>query len=294
MAMTLNQLEYFIAVAETLNFTKAAQNLYISQTAVTLQIKALENQIKVKLFNRTNRHVELTPAGNVFLNEAKAIINRAEEATQKARLASEGFSGSLTIGFIKGFEQAGLSDLIFNFHEEYPNISLSFRRDNFSALFNSLNEYKNDIIFNIKPNINSNPAISFKTLKRIPLYVVLNSIHFSAYKTVITRKELQNETFILMKTSDEDEKLSPILNGFMEAGFLPKNVKYARDIESLVLMVSINMGVAILPEYHIQALNGLKSVRAIPLINDGEIFEIAMAWNTKNPNTAIERFIECI
>jgi len=103
---------------------------------------------------------------------------------------------------------------------------------------------------------------------------------------------LHDETFILMKTSNEDDKISPIMDGFLSAGFLPKNVCYANDIESLLLMVSANMGVAILPEYNLHALNGLKSLQTIPLINDDEILEISMAWNINNPNTAVERFIK--
>ena len=72
--MQLRQLEYFIAVAEHLNFTKAAQQFYISQTAVTLQIKALEEELGVTLFHRSNRKVELTPAGKTFLEDANAIL----------------------------------------------------------------------------------------------------------------------------------------------------------------------------------------------------------------------------
>lgn len=292
--MNLNQLDYFIAVAETLNFTKAAEKFYISQTAITQQIKALEEHLEVKLFQRTNRHVELTPAGRIYLNEAKAIIKRTEEASQKVKLASSGLSGSLKIGFIKGCEHAGLAELIVRFREEYPSIALSFRRDNFFALLNSLDDYSNDIIFNIQPKMNKNHNVVFKTFKHIPLYALLNSLHFSAHKPSITRIELQNETFILMKTSNEDDKFSPIMDGFLSAGFLPKNVCYANDIESLLLMVSANMGVAILPEYNLHALNGLKALQTIPLINDDEILEISMAWNINNPNTAVERFVQCI
>ena len=293
-AMNLNQLEYFIAVAETLNFTKAAEQLYISQTAVTQQIKILEEQLEVKLFQRTKRHVELTPAGKVYLNEAKAIIKRSEEALQKVRLASAGFSGSLKIGFIKGCEYAGLQELIVLFREKFPNISLSFTRDNFFALLNSLDDCNNDIIFNIQPKENKNVNVVFQSFKRIPLYVLVQSLHCSAHKTTITRNELRNETFILMKTSDEDDKYSPIMDGFLASGFLPKNVCYAKDLESLLLMVSANMGVAILPEYNIQALNGFNTLRTIPLINDGELLEISVAWNTNNPNTAITQFINCL
>ena len=89
--MNLQQLEYFLAVAKLLNFTRVAEKYFISQTAVTQQIKSLEEQLGVKLFNRTKRKVELTPAGTVFIEEAQAIINRTKEAITKTQAAATGF-----------------------------------------------------------------------------------------------------------------------------------------------------------------------------------------------------------
>jgi len=292
--MNLNQLEYFIAVAETLNFTRASEQFYISQTAVTQQIKSLEDLLDVKLFQRSKRHVELTPAGKIYLNEAKAIIKRSEEAIQKVKLASNGFAGTLKIGFIKGCENAGLAEIVTKFKEKYPNVSLNFSRDNFFALLNSLDDYSNDVIFDIQPKTHKNSDIIFKTFKHIPLYILVHSQHFLAHKAAISRKELSNESFILMKTSNEDDTVSPTMDSFLAAGFLPQNVCYAKDIESLLLMVSANMGVAILPEYNIPALNGFTVLRTIPLIGDYETLEIAIAWNKNNPNRVVEQFIQCL
>ena len=82
--MNLKQLEYFVAVAELLNFTKAAKKCFISQTAMTQQIRSLEEKVGVALFLRDKHHVELTAAGKIYLNEAKAILLRAEEASKLA------------------------------------------------------------------------------------------------------------------------------------------------------------------------------------------------------------------
>ena len=284
--MTFNQLEYFVAVAETLNFTRAAEKFYISQTAITQQIKSLEEQLGVKLFSRTKRHVELTLAGTIYLNEAKLMIDRSKKAKEKALQASEGFSGSLNIGFMKGCEQIGLSDLITRFKENYPEITLNFHSSNFSALLQSLYDYSNDVIFNLKPKTTLNQDLVFKSFKSIPLYVLIHLQHHFAYKSEIMRQELHDETFIIIKTAKTE-----IINGFLPAGFLPKNINYAEDIEYLLLMVSANMGVAILPEYSMHYLNGLNSIRAIPLVNDMEVVEIALAYNSKNYNPAIERFV---
>lgn len=89
--MNTKQLEYFISVAENLSFTKTAEKFYISQTAVTQQIKALEEQINVTLFTRSKRHVELTPAGKVFLSEARTIIKNINDAIAKTQQFAHGF-----------------------------------------------------------------------------------------------------------------------------------------------------------------------------------------------------------
>lgn len=104
--MNLRQLEYFVSVAENLNFTKAAKKCFISQTAMTLQIQALEEIVGVPLLIRSKHHVELTPAGKVYLNEAKVILARSEEAVKLAKTAAKGVSGRISIGFIRGYEQS--------------------------------------------------------------------------------------------------------------------------------------------------------------------------------------------
>ena len=102
--MNINQLKYFISVAEYKSFTKAANQYYFSQTAITQQIHALEVQMAVTLIDRRKRPIALTPAGNVFLQEAKAIVERMNFAMRKVHDASTGLVGTLRIGYTKGYE----------------------------------------------------------------------------------------------------------------------------------------------------------------------------------------------
>ena len=99
--MNINQLKYFISVAEYRSFTKAANQFYISQTAITQQIQALEESMGVTLIDRSRRPIMLTPAGNVFLNEARAILERMDMAVSRVRDASTGLVGTLRIGYTK-------------------------------------------------------------------------------------------------------------------------------------------------------------------------------------------------
>ena len=123
--MNLNQIRYFVAAAETRSFTKAAAQYYISQTAVTQQIQALEELLGVALFDRTSRPISLTPAGKIFLIDAKAILERINHSMNRVQEASVGFVGNLRIGYIKGYERSNLSNLLRAFHEQYPNVLIS-------------------------------------------------------------------------------------------------------------------------------------------------------------------------
>jgi len=104
--LNLNQLRYFVSVAETGSFTKAAMNHYVSQTAVTQQIHSLEELIGTKLLDRNSRPATLTPAGKVFLKEAREILSKMDAAMIRAREASTGVEGELRLGFTKGYEHS--------------------------------------------------------------------------------------------------------------------------------------------------------------------------------------------
>ena len=107
--MNIQQLRYFLVLADTLSFTKTAEKYYISQTAVSNQIKALEEKLGVQLFQRDNRKVLLTPAGKVFVKEAKSIITRIEEAVQHTKDEDQGFGGEIPVGIIKSYHHTDIT-----------------------------------------------------------------------------------------------------------------------------------------------------------------------------------------
>ena len=151
--MNIQQLRYFLVLADTLSFTKTAEKYYISQTAVSNQIKALEEKLGVQLFQRDNRKVILTPAGKVFVKEAKSIITRIEEAVQHTKDAAEGFTGEIHVGYQWGFERTVFPKVLRDFQYEYQNIEILIERDEVAALYDGVMEGKYDII--TSANINS-------------------------------------------------------------------------------------------------------------------------------------------
>ena len=107
--MNTNQLRYFVTAAECRSFTKAADQFYITQTAITQQIRALEDSLGVPLFDRSSRPISLTPAGSAFLSDARSILGRIDQAVNRIQEVSTGMVGTLRIGYTKGFERSNFS-----------------------------------------------------------------------------------------------------------------------------------------------------------------------------------------
>jgi len=294
--MNLNQLEYFISAAESLNFSKAAAKCFISQTAMTQQIKALETTIGVPLFIRDKHHVELTTAGKVYLNEARAIIDRSNEALRLARTASEGISGSLSIGYIRGYGQDGLSENIRAFHLAYPNIELQFVRDNMSTILEMVERRTLDIAFSVATN---NPLFADrnrKFIKSYPIMAVLPSDHHLSAKETLTFSDLKDEEFIMMQPSDRPkDQMEESLMLYERGGYLPNVVRIEGDPETLLAMISIGLGISILPEYIIRLYKKNMDLSIIPLVNtDGtaQTVDFEVSWSKSAVNPAIDRLIE--
>ncbi|MDO4623155.1 MAG: LysR family transcriptional regulator [Eubacteriales bacterium] len=295
--MNLNQLEYFVAAAETLNFTKAAQKCFISQTAMTLQIRALEETVGVPLFIRDKRHVSLTNAGQVYLKEARQILKKSSDAIRLARTASEGIEGSLTIGFIKGYGH-DLMDALRKFHLAYPQITLHFVTDNRRGLFEKLEKGEIDAVFSIAGYHRLFNDIEHRYLKSFPLMAAVYPGHPLSDQTYITYPDLEHEDFIIMQPAgySKDEMDESILI-YERGGYFPNIVALEKDHETLLLMVSTGMGIAILPEYITRLYQKNPNLRLLPVVTrDGtaETMDFEICWLTNRRNPSVDHLLETI
>lgn len=248
--MNINQIKYFIAVAEYKSFTKAANQYYISQTAITQQIRTLEDHMGVRLIDRTKRPIALTPAGNVFLNEAKAILERMNTAVSKVRDASTGLVGTLRIGYTKGYERSNLSNILRFFHLEFPNILITCYRCDTDMLAAGLFNDDYDIIFTWdSTNILQEKGIEYKLMELAPLVVALYAGHPFAKRNSLSRRELKNETILYMTPSSTGESFGDnhFIELYKQAGYQPDILFRSNDIESILMMVAAEEGISILP-----------------------------------------------
>lgn len=293
--MNLNQMRYFVSVAETGNFTKAAANHYISQTAITQQIHALEEIIGAKLFDRNSRPVTLTPAGKVFLKEAREILARTDAALLRTREATTGLEGELHLGFTKGYEHSDLPKFLRSFHQEYPNVLISCYRCDTDMLAAGLIKGEYDMIFTWdSTNLRMEENIEMRVMERVPLRVALYSSHPLARKKTLSRKDLKQENILFMSPSGTGESFGDAfyIRLYQEAGYQPNIILRSNDMESILMMVAAEEGISIVPEYTHPWDVGTENVVFVPLSGEGETEEILIAWRKSDANPALKHFIQ--
>ena len=293
--MNINQLRYFVAVAEQRSFTKAANQSYLSHTAVTLQVRALEDTLRVQLLDRNSRPVSLTPAGAVFLTEAKAILERMNSAVSRARDASTGLVGSVRIGYTKGYERSDLSNKLRAFHRDYPNILLTCFRCDTDMLAAGLLNGEYDIIFTWdSTNIRQDSQVELRLVERARLVVALYGSHPFARRTALRRSELKNETILFMTPSSTGASFGDdhFMQLYQQAGYLPNILLRSNDVESILMMVAAEEGISILPAYCTDKLTNADNLLFVPLLGEEETEDILAVWRKDDPSQALRHFLE--
>lgn len=292
--MHLNQLRYFVSVASCRSFTQAAQCHFLTQTAITQQIKALEEQLGLQLIDRRKRPVELTAAGEVFYREAKAILARVDDAVAKAQEAATGAVGMIRIGYEKGYERSDLSDRLRDFHHAYPNIMFTCIREDTDALSAKLLTDELDVIFAWdSTNLRTNEDIDACLDMRSGLSVALYKDHPLALRKKLYREELREETILYMTPSSAGDSLGDVhfMQLYERAGYQPKILLKSSDVESILMMVAAEEGISILPSYSVAKLMNADNLGFVPLDGDEEYEDIFMMWKKSSGNLALQSFL---
>ncbi|MBP2644298.1 MAG: transcriptional regulator, LysR family [Firmicutes bacterium] len=288
--MDFRQLRYFISVAEHLNFTKAAQHHYITQTAISQQILALENHLGVKLFNRNNRSVQLTNAGKTFLKEARMMLARAEEAVRMTKHAASGVVGSLKIGFLGPNEKRFLPPLIRQFRQKYPNVDFSFHQGTNGAIYEALEHHLLDVAFTLPFYLEKIPNLSVEVIQSDPLCVIFHRDHPLAQKTKIHRSDLAGEPFIVFGQSVSSGGFEAFIQDCVKAGFTPNIVAQPPFLETILLLLDAEIGISILPCFF--EPYATPTLRFVELEGDHEKMDLVVAHHVNSDNPTVPLFLQ--
>lgn len=295
--MNLNQLKYFVAVAEHRSFSKAAEQYYLSQTAITQQVQKLEQTMQTQLIDRKSRPISLTPMGKIFLTEAKDILARMETALQRTREATAGLVGTLRVGYTIGYEQSSLASLLRNFRHRYPNVLVTCHSRDTDALAAGLINGEFDIIFTWdSSNICQEPQIQVKPQDKVRLVVALYGSHPLARRPGLTRADLRGETILFMSPSSTGDSIGDdhFLSLYQKAGYTPNILIRSSDVDSILMMVAIEEGISILPASCVRRLGESDNLVFIPLLGEDETEDILAVWRRDNLSPSLGQFLELL
>jgi DNA-binding transcriptional LysR family regulator len=243
--MELRQLRYFVAVAEELHFGHAARRLRIAQPALSRQIQALEGELEVMLLFRNRRRVQVTPAGQVFLERSRLLLSRAEDAIVAAQRVSEGSSGSLKLGFVGSATYDAIPSILRSFHQIAPQVELTLSEMTVHVQLEALAEKRIDLGFLRLPA--RTEGFVFRTVSREALLIALPSSHPLAQLPVLRLSSLAGEPFILYPDHPRPSWAEFIVGLCQQAGFRPTIAQRTVEIQTTLSLVAAGMGVSIVP-----------------------------------------------
>ncbi|TWH47901.1 LysR family transcriptional regulator [Sporomusa sp. KB1] len=289
--MNMRQLEYFISVATNLNFTKAAKQLYISQSTLSEQILELEKILGVKLFLRNSHSVQLTASGIAFLKEAKEIINKVDESIQIARQAESAITGSLRIGILDGLEYQFLSKVLKNFRRKYPKVTLNFAIYDLFSLDKLLYQNNLDIGFTMSSPLDKFVELNCKVIYTDTFYMALPE-HNPINETQLKFFNLDRETFYFESSGRSRDHLIRICSHRL--GIAPK-IKITHRVDLMLLNVESGTGVAIYPRIILEnkSKDGLNYIHLEGEEDYPDSYANLIAiWKKGNTNPCISLLIE--
>jgi DNA-binding transcriptional LysR family regulator len=246
--MELRHLRYFVAVAEELHFTRAAERLHIGQPPLSQQIQSLEAELGSKLFDRDKRNVKLTDAGTRLLVRAREILSAVEAATHEVRRIAAGDLGVLRVGFTSSLPFTSLLPELLHQHRlAYPDVKLELKEMYTSPQFDALLADKLDVGL-VRFTGREPPAgIALRELRRDPLRLVVHRTHRLAGCTSVNFAELNDEGFISYPQNIGTGLAQLLIDLCHAAGFPARIVQEASEATTQIGLVAAGIGIALLP-----------------------------------------------
>ena len=290
--MNQKQLEIFTVLAQTLNFTKTAEQLYLSQTTVTLQIRSLEEELNIKLFERTSRSVKLTYAGSVFLEGAKTVLESMRTARQEAAFAAQGYVGQLKIGFADDVNASGVSGVLRKFSQEQPHIRLTVQGGFPGNLLAGLIADEFDLVFTPSFRRIRNEKLTSKVMGTYRTMAAFHRDHPFAGKKAVKFSDFEGEDFIVISGDRHELDFSTDFVRQLDARHIHINRTAKTDnIETVFLLLDSGLGVTVLPEYFTGRFSGTSQIRTCPIDEKMKPTEFVAVWKDRAISEELADFL---
>jgi LysR family hca operon transcriptional activator len=284
--MELRHLRYFIAVAEIGSLTEAAKcRLYTSQPSLSRQIRGLEDQVGVELLSRSVHGVELTAAGNAFLDHARLALMHVDAAVETARRAAQPLRKTFAIGFQTGHEMDSLPQAMHVLHDELKNIHLTVFSDYSPDLAEAIARGRLDLAFlRVEPNYD----LEYHVVDHEPLIVLMPSDHRLTARDAIRPQDFIGETFI--GGANKASVLRAVTEDYLSRSGLEIKLDHGVDNMAMAMsLVASTRGLALMPAYAKNLLPG--SVVTRPLQGDAPTIDVAVGYSKTNTSPILKLFL---
>jgi DNA-binding transcriptional LysR family regulator len=285
--MELRQIRSFLSIAETLHFGRTAEMIHLSQPALSLQIRALEDEIGVRLFERNRRRTALTAAGAAFREDATGALLRLDQAVHKAKLAASGKLGSLRIGFVSTAGNEIVPAIIRQFRELNAEVEFFLRNILTIDQIQMLEAGSLDIGF-LRLPIGEHSGLEVVTVHREPFVLVVPSSHKLAKRKRVRLREASGQDFVMYERTYAPGFHDLIFGMLRDAGIIPKVRQTAGEMPMLISLVDSGVGVAILPMSAVK--RSVASVVACEIADKIPMSEIGIAVQKGNRAPVLDNF----
>jgi len=289
--MELRHLRYFIGVAEEENVSRAALKLHVSQPALSRQIRDLEEELGFLLLERSAKSVRLTEAGRAFLTEARAVLQRAEDAVKAARAIATGGRGELHVGYAPSLTARILPPTLRAFQAELPNVRVRLHDLSTEEMLAGLREGKLQIAFVVRLTPALLRGLRFEELARDSICLAVAPKHPLAGRRTVTLAEVAREPLVTYSRKDYPDAHENLAAMFAAIKSKPRIAEEHDSVSSLIAAVEAGNGVAIAPQS--LACTAGPRLKLIPFSPAPAPLAIGAAWAKNGLTAAAERFLKC-
>lgn len=293
--ITILQISYFIELVKYMNFSKAAEMLYISQPALSKQIANLEKELGFLLFDRTGKSIELNDEGKLMYNYFIAAKDEYSNVITKAKQNSENKTLNLNVACLSGWD---ISKYFLHvnsiFSEKHPNINLNLESRDLTELYENINNGTDDVVITLVENLDNLKNVKLRYLTDIKRYIFYSRTRHLNEKINLSISDFKNENFFVF-TKSSGKTSTEILNDICsEFGFEPR-ITLVSNIDSMMLNVEAGKGVAIFDEWHRILNNSM-----LKFLDTGTNHKVYAAWKNDNVkkeyaiNLFLDEFINVI
>ncbi len=291
--MDTRHLEYFVAVAEELSFTRAAERLQAVQSTVSSGIAVLERDVGTALFIRSTRHVALTRAGSDLLPRARTALEAVSQMRSAGAVASGGVTGAIRVGMLTNLESLGLPAVFGAFHRTHPGVALSMRTSprGSTGLVDDVRRSRVDVAF-CGLALDDLTGVHTQVLSRQPFVALLPSGHALATRPSVALTDLLTEDFVEMPPGFGNRK---VVDDWLRSADLRRRVTVeVPDLSTVPAYVAAGLGVAVVPEQTAAADTGADTeadgVVVVPLVEE-LVWELSVIARTDGRSPAVDALL---